>query len=62
MTDPKMPPYIQVRPNRFQPVELCTPAELDDAAIDRAGQARDLIEQVGLLLVRAQTLRGQPKD
>lgn len=62
MTDPKMPPYIQVRPDKFRPVELCTPAELDDAAIDRAIQARDLIEQVGLLLVRARTLRGQPRD
>lgn len=61
MTQPK-PAYLEVAPDKFQPVELCTPDELDDAAIDRAGQAADLIGEVSALLVRARTLRAQPKS
>lgn len=62
VTEAKPPAYIRTGPDTFRPFELCTAGELDDAAIDRAGQAADLISEVSALLVRARTLRGQPKD
>lgn len=61
MTGPK-PAYIEVAPNRFTPVELCTSDELTAAASHRLLEARDLLEQIGGLLARAQHLRARHKD